>query len=101
MGRITALHGKEIILTVPRRPGRSTSTATTATVTYSATTTFKVFSAKSGTATASSPTALKVGEFVAVQGTRHGNTVNASAVVLGSGPPPGTPPRDRSAPPNG
>jgi hypothetical protein len=85
-GRIAALHGKDITVTVPRGPGRPNTTTTTATVVYSATTTFKTFSAKSGTATAASPTALKVGEFVAAQGAQHGNTFKATALVVGSSP---------------
>jgi hypothetical protein len=87
---------------LPRGPdGRSNAATTTATVVYSASTTFKHLSAKSGAVTASGPAGLKVGEFIAVQGTRHGNTVSASAVVAGGGPPPVTPPRGRTAPRSG
>jgi hypothetical protein len=100
-GRITALHGQNITVAVPRGPGRSDTPTTTATVVYSATTTFKVLSVKSATATASSPTALKIGVFVAAQGTQHGHTSDASAVVLGSGPLASTPPRERAAPLSG
>ncbi len=94
-GRITALHGRDIVVAVPDGRGRS-STATT-TVVYSATTSFKAVSSKSGTATTSSSSALKVGDFVAVRGTRHGNTVSASAVVIGAGPPAAPPRRGRAA----
>ncbi len=85
-GRITALHGDDITVAVYTGPGRS-GTSTTATVVYSGATTFKVVSAKSRTAAASSAAALKVGAFVAVQGKRHGDTIDASAVVFGIGPP--------------
>ena len=69
-------HGRRPDHRTPRRrhhggghggPGRS-GTSTTTTVVYSAATTFKVVSAKSGTATASSASALKVGDFVARAG---------------------------------
>ena len=104
-GRITALHGDDITVAVRAGPGRS-GTPTAATVVYSGATSFKVVSAKSRTASASSPSALKVGAFVAVQGTRHGDTVDASAVVFGIGPPSapsgGRPaPRSASAPQTG
>ena len=104
-GRITALHGDDITVAVRAGPGRS-GTSTAATVVYSGATSFKVVSAKSRTASVSSPSALKVGAFVAVQGTRHGDTVDASAVVFGIGPPSapsgGRPaPRSASAPQTG
>ena len=95
-GRITALHGQDITVAVSGGPGRSHA-ATTATVVYSATTSFKAVSSKSGTATTASSSALKVGDFVAVRGTRHGNTVTASAVVVGGGPPAGSPRSGRAA----
>ena len=94
-GRITELHGHDIVVAAPGGPGRSN--AATTTVVYSATTSFKAVSSKSGTATASSSSALKVGDFVAVRGTRHGNTVTASAVVVGGGPPAAPPRRGRGA----
>ncbi len=104
-GRITAIHGDDITVAVRAAPGRS-GAPTTATVVYSGATSFKVVSAKSRTASASSSSALKVGAFVAVQGTRHGDTVEASAVVFGVGPPSvpsgGRPaPRPASAPQTG
>ncbi len=97
-GRITAVHGEDITVAIIGGPGPSKAARTT-TVVYSATTSFKVVSSKSGTATASSSSSLRVGDFVAVRGTRHGNTIAASAVVVGGGPPMTPPPhgRDRAA----
>jgi hypothetical protein len=95
-GRITAVHGEDITVAIMGGPGTSRA-ARTATVVYSATTSFKVISSKSGTATASNSSSLKVGDFVAVRGTRHGNTITASAVVVGGGPPVTGPPRGRGA----
>jgi hypothetical protein len=97
-GGITALHDEDVTVAVEHDPGRSNTATTTSTVVFSADTSFKVVSGRSGTATASRSSASNVGRFMAVRDTRHGNTVSASAIVIEGVPPPGTPPGGRSAP---
>ena len=81
-GRITALSGDEI--TVRTRDDSAT------TVDYSASTTFTTFTAK-GTNTATSASALKVGDFIGVVGTKESNgTVSATKIMVSTGPPGGT-----------
>ena len=100
-GRITALQGDDIRLEIRTGPGPSgtgtSATTTTATVVYSDTTTFNAVSVRSHTTAASSPSALKVGAFVAVDGTKHGDIIDASSVVIGGGPP-AAPARSRPTP---
>jgi hypothetical protein len=73
-GKITALSGDDITV--------ATRNATTETIVYSSTTTFKTMS---GTTTAAD---LKVGEFISVQGTTASSgDVTATAIMIGTGPP--------------
>jgi hypothetical protein len=77
-GKITALSGDDITVT--------TNAKTTVTVVYSSTTTFKTNPGPSG-GSASSASALKVGVFVGVQGTKNSDgTVTASTVMIGRPP---------------
>jgi hypothetical protein len=79
-GKITALHGDDVTV---QTQGRSTTT-----VVYSSGTTFESVSGSKGATSASSASALKVGAFIAVHGTKNGDgTVTASSVVIGGGPP--------------
>lgn len=74
-GKITALHGDDITL--------QTDAKSSVTVIYSSTTTFETDPA-SGGGTTSSASALKVGDFVGVEGTKNSNgTVTASSVTIG------------------
>ena len=91
-GKITALSGDDITV--------ETTRDATVTVVYSSRTTFQ----NGGTATSAS--ALKVGDFVGVQGTESDGTVTASTVMVGR-PPGSRPGRSggstprRGAPPGG
>lgn len=79
-GKITALHGDDIV--VQSRDETST------TVVYSSGTTFTAISGPKGARTSSSSAALKVGAFIGVQGTKNDDgSVTASSVTIG-GPPP-------------
>ena len=75
------------------------------TVVYSSSTTFKTMAGTrgSGTTSSSSAAALKVGDFVGVDGTKNADgTVDASSVTIGTGMPPGGrggPPGLEGAPP--
>ena len=81
-GKITALSGTSI--TVRTRDSSAT------TVDYSDNTKFTTFSAK-GSTTATSASALKVGEFVGVIGTKESNgTVSATTIMISTGPPGGS-----------
>jgi len=81
MGRVTALSGNDV--TVQTR-GKKTTT-----VVYSSATTFKTMSGSGGASSTSSASALEVGRFVGVLGTRHTDgSVSASSIVIGTGPPP-------------
>ncbi len=89
MGKVTALSGDDI--TVQTRGKRTT------TVVYSSATTFKTMSGPGGTSSGASASALEVGGFIGVQGTRNSDgSVTASSIVIGTGPPPG---RQRRAAP--
>jgi hypothetical protein len=73
-GKVTALSADDITIEEQSKK--------TATVTYSGTTTFRT---TTGTAGAS---ALKVGDFIAVQGaTTSSGSVAATTIVIGGGPP--------------
>ena len=73
-GKITALKGDEITLTAD---------ATTVTVVTSSNTTFKADPGPGG-GTTSSGSALKVGDFVGVQGTKNSDgSVTASSITIG------------------
>jgi hypothetical protein len=74
-GKITALSGDDITV--------ETSAKTTVTVVYSSSTTFKDDPGPGG-GTTSSASALKVGDFIGVQGTKNsGSSVIASSVTIG------------------
>jgi hypothetical protein len=74
-GKITALHGDDITL--------QTDAKSSVTVVYSSSTTFETDPGPGG-GTTSSASALKVGDFVGVQGTKESNgTVTASSVTIG------------------
>jgi uncharacterized protein DUF5666 len=76
-GKITSLSGTQMTLASRAKNAQV--------VTYSAATKFKTMT---GTTTASS---LKVGQFIAAQGTRQANgTVAATTIMISSGPPKGT-----------
>jgi uncharacterized protein DUF5666 len=80
LGRITALSGEDI--TVQTR-GKKTTT-----VVSSSATTFKTLSGPSGTSSSSSASALRVGDFIGVQGTKDSDgTLTASSIVISTGPP--------------
>jgi hypothetical protein len=73
-GKVTALSGDTITI-----EARDKSTET---VTFTSATTFRTMS---GSSRAS---ALKVGDFIGVEGTKHSNgSVTATSVMIGSGPP--------------
>ena len=86
-GKITALHGDEIVV--------QSKNATPTTVDYSSTTIFEAISGPNGATAASSVAALRVGGFIGVNGTTNADgTVTASSVTIGgarpgpeSGPP--------------
>jgi hypothetical protein len=80
-GKITALDGDQI--TVHTRKGG------TVTVVYAAGTTFTELAAGGGGTTSSSASALKVGEYVGVQGTKSNSTVTARRIVVSTTAPPG------------
>lgn len=81
LGRIIALSGDDV--TVQTR-GKTT------TVVSSSATTFKTLSGSSGTSSRSSASALRVGDFIGVQGAENSDgTVTASCIVISTGPPPG------------
>lgn len=74
-GKITALSGEDITV--------ETNAKTSVTVTYSSSTTFKA-NPGPGAGTTSSAAALKVGDFIGVQGTATSNSsVTASSVTIG------------------
>jgi hypothetical protein len=74
-GKVTALSGDDITV--------ETTAKSTVTVVYSASTTFKADPGPGG-GTSSSASALKVGDFIGVQGTKNSNgSVTASSVTIG------------------
>jgi Domain of unknown function (DUF5666) len=74
-GKITALSGDDITL--------ETNANTTVTVVYSSGTTFKADPGPGG-GTTSRAAALKIGDFIGVQGTKNGDgSVTASSVTIG------------------
>ena len=74
-GKITALSGDDITV--------ETNAKTTVTVVYSSSTTFKADPGPGG-GTTSSASALKVGDFIGVQGTKNSDSsVTASSVTIG------------------
>jgi hypothetical protein len=74
-GKITALHGDDITV--------QTNARASVTVAFSSSTTFKADPGPTG-GTTSSASALKVGDFVGVQGaTNSDNTVTATTVTIG------------------
>jgi hypothetical protein len=78
-GKITALHGNDIIVETHAK-------TTTVTVVASSSTTFKSGPGPSGGAT-SSATALRIGDFIGVQGTENSDgSVSASSVTIGRPP---------------
>ena len=86
LGRVSALGGADI--TVETRGQKTTR------VTYSSATAFEVTSGPSGTPSSTSASALEVGDFVGVRGTRNGDgSVTASSIVIGTPPPAGAPAR--------
>jgi Domain of unknown function (DUF5666) len=96
-GKVTGLSGDDITL--------QTQGDKSVTVVYSSNTTFKAMAGTrgAGTTSSSSAAALKVGDFVGVDGTKDANgTVSASSVTVGSGMPPGGrggPPGHKDTPP--
>ena len=77
-GKITALSGDDITIT--------TNAKSTVTVVYSSSTTFKTNPGPSG-GTTSSATALKVGDFIGVNGTKNSDSsVTATTVMIGRPP---------------
>lgn len=97
LGKVTALTGSDV--TVQTR-GKKTTT-----VVSSSETTFKTISGPNGTPSSSSASALKVGAFVGVLGTKNSDgSVTASSIVISTAPPPGGAggaPGHRGAPPSG
>ena len=98
LGKVTALSGNDI--TVQTR-GKKTTT-----VLSSSATTFKTMSGPNGTSSTSSASALEVGAFIGVLGTKNSDgSVTASSIVISTGPPPGRAgtwaPGHRAAPPSG
>jgi len=74
-GKITALSSDEVTV--------ETNAKTAVTVVYSSSTTFRVDPGPSG-GTTSSASALKIGDFIGVQGTKNGDgSVAASSVTIG------------------
>ena len=91
-GKITALSGDDITV--------ETSSEASVTVVYSSGTTFETNPGPKR-ATTSSASALKVGDFIGVQGTKNSDsTVTASTVVIGRAPQTGRG-RAGGAPPRG
>ena len=83
MGKITAVSGSDVSV--------RTRSGTTTTVVVSSSTSYETMAGPGATAKASAA-ALKVGEFIGVQGTKNGDgSVMASSVVLGGAPPGGGP----------
>jgi Domain of unknown function (DUF5666) len=77
-GKITALSGEDITV--------ETNAKTSVTVVYSSSTTFKANPGPSG-GTTSSASALRVGDFIGVQGTENSDSsVTASSVTIGRPP---------------
>ena len=96
-GKVTGLSGDDITL--------QTQGDKSVTVVYSSSTTFKTMAGTqgSGATSSSSAAALKVGDFVGVDGTKNANgTVSASSVTIGTGMPSGGrggPPGRKGTPP--
>jgi hypothetical protein len=90
-GKVTGLRGDHMMV--------QTQGDKSVTVVYSSSTTFKTMAGTRGSGTtSSSAAALKVGDFVRVDGTKNANgIVSASSVTIGTGMPPG----GRSGPPGG
>ena len=83
-GKISAVSGNDVTV--------RTRNATTTHVVVSSATTFKTLTGPKGAATTSSASALKVGRFISVQGTKSSDgTIAASSVVASAGLPPGGP----------
>jgi hypothetical protein len=77
-GKITALHGDTVTV--------ETNAKAAVTVVYSASTTFRADPGPGG-GTTSNASALKIGDFISVQGTKNGDgTVTASSVTIGRPP---------------
>lgn len=77
-GRISALRGDDVTV--------ETTAKTSLTVVFGSTTTFKTIAGPSG-GTTSSASALKVGEFIGVRGTKNNDgTVTATTVTIGRPP---------------
>ena len=83
-GKITAVSGDDVTV--------RTRDATTTHVVVSSATTFKTLTGPKGAASTSGASALAVGRFIAVQGTKNSDgTVAASSVVVSTRTPPGGP----------
>ena len=83
-GKVTAVSGNDV--TVEMRQD------TTTTVVVSSATTYKTATRPGGASSTASTSALKVGDFIGVQGTREsGGTVIASSIVISNTAPPGGP----------
>jgi Domain of unknown function (DUF5666) len=73
-GKVTALSGDTITIETRDKDSQ--------TVTYSSSTTFRTMSGSSTSA------ALKVGDFIGVEGTRHSNgSVTATSIMIGTNSP--------------
>jgi hypothetical protein len=95
-GKVTGLSSDDIIV--------QTQGNKSVTVVYSSSTTFRTMAGTRGSGTTSSSSAaLKVGDFVGVDGTKNANgTVSASSITIGTGMPSGGrggPPGRKGTPP--
>jgi hypothetical protein len=83
-GKVTAVNGNDVTV--------QTREDTTTTVVVSSTTTHRTATRPGGASSTASASALKVGDFIGVQGTRESDgTVTASSIVISNGAPPGSP----------
>jgi len=83
-GKVTAVSGNDVTV--------QTRQDTTTTVVVSSATSYKTATRPGGASSTASASALKVGDFIGVQGTREsGGTVTASSIVISNSAPPGSP----------
>ena len=82
-GKVTAVSGDDV--TVQTRRDATTTVVVSSATTYTTAT-------RPGASSAATASALEVGDFIGVQGTRHADgAVSAQSIAIGTGAPPGAP----------
>ena len=83
-GKVTAVSGDDVTV--------QTRGSATTTVVVSSATTYATATRPGAASSAATASALKVGDFIGVEGTaRSDGTVSARSIVIGAGAPPGNP----------